>query len=137
MSAARLQLVGATAPAPILFSPGSGLTQAEQQHLSHLLQYHPHGQAISDEVAGQLRTKGRGAPPRIGNPRGLAARLARVALERGVEDWYFCLDEAALRTIQPPQAQPAPASPAVRARALLELQNIKARYLAARLERGQ
>lgn len=116
MSAVRLRLVGATAPAPILFSQGSGLTQAERQHLSQLLAYHPHGQAISDEVAGQLRARGRGAQG-IRNPRGLAARLALVAMERGIHDWYFHEDEAALRAQQvQQQAQPALASSAVRAR---------------------
>lgn len=133
----RFHLVGVSSPLPIVFSQGSGLTKAEQQHLSHLLKFHPHGQAISDEVAGQLRARGRGAQG-IRSPRGLAARLARVAMEQGIQDWYFHEDEAALRAQRvQQQAQPAPlASAAVRARALEELQSIKARHLAARLAQG-
>lgn len=138
MSAARrLHLVGSFTPSPIVFSQGSGFTQAEQQHLSQFLQFHPHGQAVADEVAGQLRARGRG-PQGVRSPRGLAVRLARVAMEQGIQDWYFHEDEAALRAQRvQQQAQPAPlASAAVRARALEELQSIKARHLAARLAQG-
>lgn len=136
----RLQLVGTTAPAPLLFSQNSGLTQAEREYLSQLLAYHPHGQAVADELVGQLRARGRGAQG-VRNPRGLAARLARVAMEQGVGNWYFYKDEATLRAqqVQQRQAQSAPPSASsalVRARALVELQKIKARHAAAQLVQG-
>lgn len=97
--------------APVLsFANGSGLTQAEQEHLSKLLQYHPHGQAIADELAGQVRARGRGGAG-IRSPRALAARLATEATTRGVGLWYYCLDEADRRALQPVGTQTADAPP--------------------------
>ncbi|KRB27806.1 hypothetical protein ASD94_08455 [Acidovorax sp. Root70] len=85
-----------SAAPPLCFSEGSALSQSEKEHLENLLSYHPEGQAIVDELAGQLRARGRG-PGGIRNPRALAARLAREATARGVGLWYYHLDEAALR----------------------------------------
>lgn len=127
--------------APVLsFANGSGLTQAEQEHLSKLLQYHPHGQAIADELAGQVRARGRGGAG-IRSPRALAVQLAREATIRGVGLWYYCLDEAERRALQPGGTQtadevPTPASRETIERARAEAQAIKARMAAEQLTRG-
>lgn len=90
------------------FASGSGLTQAERERLENLLAAHPQGQTIVDELAGQLRARGRG-PGGIRNPRALAARLAREATIRGVWLWYYCLEEATLREAELLEAsEPAP-----------------------------
>ncbi|MGN8004031.1 hypothetical protein ACTJKQ_12635 [Acidovorax sp. 22279] len=129
----------ARSAAPVLsFANGSGLTQAEQEHLSKLLQYHPHGQAIADELAGQLRARGRGGAG-IRSPRALAVRLAREATIRGVGLWYYCLDEADRRALQPGGTHdeaPAPASRETIERARAEAQAIRERMAAERLTRG-
>lgn len=128
-----------SAASDLSFADGSGLTQAEQEHLVNLLKYHPHGQSIADELAGQLRTRGRGSEG-IRNPRALASRLIKEATVHGVGLWYYWPDEAKRRALQPtsvagPEVR-TPASPETIARAKAEMQSIKTRQAAARLSGG-
>lgn len=121
------------------FAEGSGLTQAEREHLANLLQYHPHGQAIADELAGQLRARGRGLSG-IRSPRALAARLVREATAHGVGLWHYWPDEAERRASQPSRvAHAEPATPASREtidRAKAEMSAIRGRIAAERLAGG-
>ena len=132
----------ARSAAPALsFAAGSGLSQAEREHLTNLLQYHPHGQAIADELAGQLRARGRG-PAGIRSPRALAARLAQEATARGVGLWHYHGDEAERRAVEASYAagaeaaKPTPVSQETISRARDEARAIKARHAAARLAKG-
>jgi len=129
------------AASAISFASGSGLSKVEQEHLANLLEYHPHGQAIADELAGQMRARGRGLGG-IRSPRALAARLTKEATARGVGLWYYWQDEAERRALQPSRvaaaeaASPPPARAETIARARQEAQAIKARHAAARLAQG-
>lgn len=129
------------AASAISFASGSGLSEAEREHLAQLLLYHPHGQAVADELAGQLRARGRG-PAGIRNPRALAMRLAREATAHGVGLWYYWQEESERRAMQnlhsteAEAAKPATASKETIAKAKAEMQAIRARQAAARLAGG-
>jgi hypothetical protein len=127
------------AASAINFATGTGLTQVECRHLAQVLQFHPDGQTVADELAGQVRARGRG-PEGIRNPRALAQRLAREATARGVERWRYAEVEAELRGAQAPVARVVEperpmAQPETIERARVEARLIKERH-AARLAQG-
>jgi hypothetical protein len=72
------------------------LAQADLIYLRSMLAYHPFGQHVADELAGQLRARGRGLGG-VRSPRGLAKTLANAAITGGVDGWVYESQEAALR----------------------------------------
>lgn len=124
----------------INFAADTGLTQVECRHLAQVLQFHPAGQTIADELAGQVRARGRG-PQGIRNPRALAQRLAKEATAHGVEKWRYAEIEAELRDAQAPVApvvepeQPMAQRETIE-RARIEARAIRQRHAAAQLARG-
>ncbi len=139
----RLVLVQKENPAPIQiqleFAASSPLTDQERTFLHGFLACHPEAQIILDELAGQLRQRGRG-PRGIRSPRALAALLVREARAHGTESWYHWQDEAELRqrqgsTHEQPQPAPLPlARHETIAAARLETQKIKERHAQRQLQ---
>ena len=137
----RLFLVGNEHPDPaeiqLEFAHDCAITDSERAFLSRFLAYHPAAQIIVDELAGQVRQRGRGKPG-IKSPRALAALLAREAIAHGTEYWYHWQDEAELRQVgqeaadhkpSPRPTQPlALARPETLAAARIEAQRIKERH---------
>ena len=78
------------------FAHDCAITDSEKAFLSRFLAHHPAAQIIIDELAGQVRQRGRGKPG-IKNPRALAALLAREATSCGTDYWYNWQAEAELR----------------------------------------
>lgn len=150
----RLFLVRNEHPDPaeiqLEFAHDCAITDSERAFLSRFLAYHPAAQIIVDELAGQVRQRGRGQHG-IKSPRALAALLAREAIAHGTEFWYHWQDEAELReggqvgqgtgatgaTHEQQQPQPAPlplARPETIAAARVETQKIKERHAERRLQ---
>jgi hypothetical protein len=73
------------------------LNESDLTYLENMLAHHPLGQVVGDELAGQLRARGRGLGG-VRSPRGLAKTLLRAAILVGVEDWVYEGEEAALRS---------------------------------------
>ena len=146
---ARLVLVRNENPSPtqiqLEFSPGCPLTDSEKSFLSRFLAKHAAAQTIIDELAGQVRQRGRGKHG-IRSPRALAALLAREAIAHGTEFWYHWQDEAELRQGKgdargaPPHEQTQPlalaalARPETLAAARSEAQRIKKRHAERQLQ---
>lgn len=142
---ARLFLVRKENPTPteiqLEFAHECPLTDSERAFLSSYLAYHPAAQTIVDELAGQIRQRGRGQRG-IQNPRALTALLAREATRCGTDAWYNWQAEAELRQgigdargATREQPQPAPlARPETIAAARLETQKIKERHAERRLQ---
>ena len=116
---ARLSLVQKENPSPaqiqqLEFAQECPITDSERAFLSRFLEYHPAAQTIVDELAGQIRQRGRGQRG-IKSPRALAALLAREAMTHGTAFWYHWQDEAELRqgaqVGQHEQQRPQPAPP--------------------------
>ena len=142
-ASARLFLVRNEQRAPIQiqleFGACTPLTEHERTFLQRFLGCHPEAQIILDELAGQVRQRGRG-PGGIRSPRALAALLVREARAHGTESWYHWQDEAELRqrqgsTREQPQPAPLPsARPETIAAARIEANRIKERHAARRLQ---
>ena len=144
---ARLVLVRNENPSPtqiqLEFSPGCPFTDSERKFLCESLAQHAEAQLIADEVAGQVRQRGRGKAG-IKSPRALAALLARVAIAHGTESWHYWQDEEELRQVDqeavdhkpsPGPTQPlALARPETLAAARTEARRIKERHAARQLQ---
>ena len=121
------------------FAHDCAITDSEKAFLSRFLAHHPAAQIIIDELAGQVRQRGRGKHG-IRSPRALAALLAREAIAHGTEFWYHWQDEAELRqrqgsTHEQPQPAPLPlARHETIAAARLETQKIKERHAQRQLQ---
>jgi hypothetical protein len=72
------------------------LTTADLSYLHGNLACHPFGQVVADELAGQLRARGRGLGG-VRSPRGLAKTLLAAAMAAGVDGWAYESQEAAVR----------------------------------------
>lgn len=147
----RLSLVRNENPSPtqtqqLEFAPGCPLTDPEKAFLSRFLAHHAAAQIIVDELAGQVRRRGRGQRG-IQSPRALAALLAREAMTNGTAFWYNWQDEAELRQMGQgaaadikPSPSPRPTLPLVLARpetlaaARTEAQRIKERHAERQLQ---
>ena len=147
---ARLFLVRKENPTPtqiqqLEFALGCPLTDSEKSFLSRFLAHHAAAQTIVDELAGQVRQRGRGQSG-IKSPRALAALLAREAMTHGTAFWYHWQDEAELRQgttheheheheQQQPQPAPLPlARPETIAAAKIEARRIKERHAQLQLQ---
>lgn len=145
---ARLVLVQKENPSPaqiqqLEFAQECPITDSEKAFLSRFLAYHPAAQTIVDELAGQVRQRGRGNRG-IKSPRALAALLAREAIAHGTEFWYHWQNEAELRQVgqeaadhkpSPQPTQPlALARPETLAAARIEAQRIKERHAERQLQ---
>lgn len=140
---ARLVLVTEVdnTPPDIQFDMGVQLSDPERSFLSTFLSNHPDGQLIADELAGQIRLRGRGRGG-IRNPRALAALLAREATTHGTHFWYNHQEENERRKqptpslkVKTPEAETTrQASPETLAAARAEAQKIKERHAASRLK---
>lgn len=143
---ARLVLVQKENPSPpqiqqLEFAQECPITDSERAFLSRFLAYHPAAQTIVDELAGQIRQRGRGQRG-IQNPRALAALLAREATRCGTDYWYNWQPEAELRQgkgdargATHEQTQPAPQARAETiAAARIEAKRIKERHAERRLQ---
>lgn len=140
----RLSLVRNENPSPtqtqqLEFAPGCPLTDPEKAFLSRFLAHHAAAQIIVDELAGQVRQRGRGQRG-IQSPRALAALLAREAMTNGTAFWYNWQDEAELRQAEGTTSKPAQpvstqmARPETIAAARLEAQKIRERHAERRLQ---
>ena len=123
------------------FAHDCAITDSEKAFLSRFLAHHPAAQIIIDELARQVRQRGRGKPG-IKNPRALAALLAREATSCGTDYWYNWQAEAELRQgkgdasgATHEQTQPAPQARAETiAAARIEAKRIKERHAERRLQ---
>ena len=143
---ARLVLVRNENPSPtqiqLEFSPECPFTDSERKFLCESLAQHAEAaQLIADEVAGQIRQRGRGQKG-IRSPRALASRLAIEAMAHGTASWYNWQAEAELRQDKGDargatheQTQPAPQARAETiAAARIEAKRIKERHAERRLQ---
>lgn len=138
------------APAPaqiqLEFAQCCPLTDSEQSFLCASLARHSEAQLIADELAGQMRKRGRGQKG-IRDPHALASLLAREALANGTQYWYHWQAEAELRqqgqgaaADNKPSAGPTPPAALARVRpetlaaARIEAQRIKERHAERRLQ---
>lgn len=118
------------------FAHDCAITDSEKAFLSRFLAHHPAAQIIIDELAGQVRQRGRGKPG-IKNPRALAALLAREATRCGTDYWYNWQSEAELRQAEGTTSKPTStqmARPETIAAARLEAQKIRERHAERRLQ---
>ena len=121
------------------FAHDCAITDSEKAFLSRFLAHHPAAQIIIDELAGQVRQRGRGKPG-IKNPRALAALLAREATRCGTDYWYNWQSEAELRQAEGTTSKPTQpvstqmARPETIAAARLEAQKIRERHAERRLQ---